>query len=346
MTRQETLTGGYQFFLSEEASVPSAPNEGIEERRSEIKILRTSGVKNSRIAHQLGISMPTLYRNIAELVSAGEIPSRVKPSASERKPPPRETPRTRELDEQVLRLRNDPRNLTNQQIAQELSYSPSTISRSIRRLIKEGLQQPRRKGKQEIHETKLPPKETVVQKRKELDNRVLELRNDPRNLTNQQIAQELSCSISQIARSIHRLIEVGKLKKRERIAGNIAVSEKVRMREEKIVRLRSQKPMLTNEQIAEKLDISLTPLGRSVKRLTQAGKIIRRSSRPKTEQEIEFGIETTEDRDNYVERMRKQGATNSEIAAKLGRPMGTIHRSVRRLIEAGRITQRTRGKLR
>lgn len=273
MTRQETLTDGYQFSLSEEASVPSVPNESIKRRQAEIKALRASGVKNSRIAQQLEISAPTPYRDIAELVSTGEITSRVKSSIGEKKPPPQKTPPIRELDEQVL-----------------------------------------------------------------------ELRNDPRNLSNQQIARELSRPLYTIARSIHRLIEAGKLKKRERIAGNIAVSEKVRMREEKIVRLRSQKPMLTNEQIAEKLDISLTPLGRSIKRLVKAGKVERRSSRPKTEQEIEFGIETTEDRDNYVERMRKQGATNSEIAAKLGRTMGTIHRSVRRLIEAGRITRRTRGK--
>lgn len=174
-----------------------------------------------------------------------------------------------------------------------------------------------------------------------LDKQVLQLRNDKQNFTNEEIAQKLFYSLGAIRHSIHRLLDKGLVTRRERQGPSISQKIQTRTRDEEIIKLRNQKPELTNEQIAEKLNLSMLTLSRYVHRLIETEKIKKRSDMPKTERETECGIETIKDRDKYIQKLREEGFTDAEIAKKLGRSLTTVNRSVQRLIKEGKIIRRS-----
>lgn len=104
------------------------------------------------------------------------------------------------LEQKILELRDPTLGLTNRQIADDVHYSPSTVYRNIRRLASLGLTDKR-----------LPnAKPSDIKRVADREERILYLRSERPEITNEKTEEMLGASHRTVAEDIKKLIKEGK----------------------------------------------------------------------------------------------------------------------------------------
>lgn len=243
---------------------------------------------------------------------------------------------------EIKELRGRP-NITNKQIAEQLGISHSTLYRDISTLVATAEVTTRRLPSSSESKPERKPRQGTLER----DKGVLsQLRTNP-NLHRQELAANLFISLHTLHRSLRRLRKAGEIIDRPKIV-NIPQQTKIQSRDERIANLRKNHPELTNEKILDELEkadeyISMRTLSKSIRRLIDAGTIMRKRNIGPKPKPSEYPVEDIEDPEKYgqiIADLRNKGLKNAEIIAKTGRSPGTFYRYLEILAKAGKVKRR------
>ena len=210
-----------------------------------------------------------------------------------------------ERKEKVLELYNEGINIV--EIAESTGVSTSTVNRYIKELKEE--------GRIKVKKNRLKKEKTL-----ELYDKGIKI---------VEIAESLEISTSTVSRYIKELKEEGKIQKRKKVKNRRKNSKKEENRE-KILELYNLE--LKYGEIADRLDISVSTVNRSIKELKKGGKIQKRKN-----------LKRQENKERTLE-LYNLGLQYEEITEILGVSIRTVNQYIKELKEEGRIQKRKNPK--
>ena len=223
-------------------------------------------------------------------------------------------PSLKERKETILALMNENPLITADEMAEKLGLTTRTIYRSIKELKQEGR-----------YSIKIQEKRHSTQK-EERKQKILDLIKEKPHITQNEIAKKLGLARLTINQSITELKQEGRLFKQ---GGRYSIKTQEKQhstqkeeRKQKILTLMNENPLITLDEIAEKLELSRQTVLLIIKGIKQ---------------EKRNSIKREERKETILALMNENPLiTPDEMAEKLGLTARTIYRSIKELKQEGR----------